>query len=187
MNALFAQKLYHKTPLRILSFLSLHPTEIFSAKEIADNIKASKGATNQALRLFLTMAIVSREKKGNTFLYRLNFDNIILKQFKIFEVLLGIQNLIKDIMPYCYQIILFGSCANGSNTEKSDIDLFVKTDQKRKVQKFINKYKTTNLKIQAVILDPLEIAASKKEDKPFYEQVKKGIVLWEGKPAHEEF
>lgn len=187
MNISFTQKLYHKTPLRILSFLSLRPTKIFSAKEISDNIKSSKGATNQSLRLFLTMEVVSREKKGTTFLYRLNFDNIVLKQFKIFEVLLGIQNLIKDIKPYCYQIILFGSCANGSNTERSDIDLFIKTEQKIKVQKFINKFKITNLKIQPVILDPLEIAASKREDKPFYEQIKKGIVLWEGESAHEEF
>ena len=121
MNDQFKHHLYHKISLRILSFLSLHSEGIFSAKEISEHTGSSKGATNQALRLFLNLNILSREKKGNIFLYRINFDNIALKQFKKFETLLGIQKLIQDIQPYCYQIILFGSCANGSNTNESPI------------------------------------------------------------------
>jgi len=187
MNAKIKHKLYHQASLQILSFLSLRPTEVFSAKEISEWAKFSKGATNQALRLLLNMDILYREKKGNTFLYKLNSSNAVLKQFKVFEILLEIQSLIKDIQPYCYQIVLFGSCANGTNTEKSDLDLFIKTEHKNKVQKLINKYRTAKTKIQVVILDPLEIAASQKEDKTFYEQVKKGIVLWEGEPIYEKF
>jgi len=186
MNDKIKQQLYHQTSLRILSFLALYPEGILSSKEISEQTKSSKGAVNQVLRLFLRLNILSREKKGNTFLYRVNFDNIALKQFKKFEVLLGIQELIQDIRPYCYQIILFGSCANGYNTNESDLDLFIKTEHKSKVQKLINKYRTSKFKIQAVIQDPLEIAAAKVADRVFFEQVKKGIVLWEGRPAYEE-
>ena len=187
MNSQIEHHFYHQTPLRILSFLSLYPSKIFSAKEIAEQTKSSKGATNQVLRSFLKLNFLAREKKGNIFLYRVNFDNVALKQFKKFEVLLGIQKLIQDIQPYCYQIILFGSCANGSNVKESDLDLFIKTEHKSKVQRLINKYKKSEFRIQAVIQDPLEIAAAGKADKVFFEQVRKGIVLWEGRPVYEKF
>lgn len=179
--------IYNPTPLKILSFLSLHPGKIFTAKEISESAHASKGATNQTLRLFLNLDILSREQKGNVFLYKLNHNNIILKQFKMFDNLLTLHFLIKEIQPYCYKIILFGSYANGTNTDESDIDLFVKSENRDEVRHLINKFETVDLKIQAIIQDPLEVASTEKEDKEFFEQVKKGIVLWEGRPTYEEF
>lgn len=179
--------LYHQTPLKILSFLSVHTSDVFSAKEIQEQTKSSKGATHQVLRLFLNLDILSREEKGNLFLYKPNPNNNILKQFKILETMLGIRKVIEEIQPYCYQIILYGSCSSGDNSQDSDIDLFIKTEYKNKVQKIINKYKDNDndLRIQAVIQDPLEILSSKKIDKVFIEQVKKGIILWEGRPVYE--
>lgn len=178
------KRLYHQTPLKVLSFLSAHTSDVFSAKEIQEQTKSSKGATHQALRLFLNLDILSREGKGNLFLYKTNPNNNILKQFKILETMLGIRKAIEEIQPYCYQIILYGSCSSGDNTQDSDIDLFIKTEYKNKVQKIINKYKDNDLRIQAVIQDPLEILSSKKTDKVFFEQVEKGIILWEGRPVY---
>ena len=187
MNVLKIKKyFYHQTPLKMFSFLSNHPAEVFSANEISQATKSSKGATNQTLRLLLKLDILSREGKGNLFLYRLNADSSLLKQFKVFENLLGLQGLIKEIEKYCYEVILFGSCADGSNAADSDTDLFIRTEYKTKVRKIVNKYRATNENLKAVILDPLEITSSKKEDKVFYSEVKKGIVLWEGKPTYEE-
>lgn len=186
MNALALNKLYNQIPLKILSFISVYPAEMFSSKEIESGTNSSKGATNQALRLLDSLNIVSREKRGNIFLYKLNSTNVVLKHFKIFETLFTLQDLVKALQPYCYQIILYGSCADGSNTEDSDIDIFIQTNHKKKVSAIINRYKSEKNNIQTVLLDPLEIVSSKKEDKAFYEQVKKGIVLWEGKPEYEE-
>lgn len=187
MNVDFRNYLYHRTPLKLLSFFSCYPGEILSAKEISIQTKSSKGATNQALRLLLEMDILSRERKGNLFLYKLNFDNIVLRQFKIFENLMSIQKLIKSIQPLCSQIVLFGSCATGTNSIKSDIDLFIETDDKKTVQRIITKYTRSIPNINAAIYDSLEIIETQKEDKPFFEQVKKGLVLWEGRPAYEKF
>ena len=187
MNNLKIKKyLYHRTPLKILSFLSNHPGIVFSADEISRATECSKGATNQTLRLFLKLDILSRESKGNLFLYKLNPDNFVLKQFKIFENLLGLQKLVKEIQKYCYEIILFGSCGDGTNTAKSDIDLFIRTEYKKDVRKIINKYEASDVKYQAIIQDPLESLSSKKEDSVFHRQVKKGITLWKGKPTYEE-
>ena len=186
MNDLKIKKqLYQRTPLKILSFLSIHPEIVFSAKEISKAAKSSRGATNQTLRLFLKLDILSREKKGNLFLYKLYADNLVLKQFKIFEAVLCLQRLVKEIHPYCYDITLFGSRADGSNGEKSDIDLYIRTEYKKEVKKIINKYNSFEAKLQAIIEDPLESIETKKENKVFYGQVEKGILLWKGKPSYE--
>ena len=179
-------KLYQRTPLKILSFLSVHPEIVLSAREISKKTKSSKGSTNQTLRLLLKLNILSREKKGNLFLYNLNTDNFVLKQFKIFESVLYLQRLDRELQPYCYEIILFGSRADGSNGEKSDIDLYIRTEYKKEVRKIISKYDTLDVKLQAIIEDPLESVETKKENKVFHRQVQKGLLLWKGKPTYEE-
>ena len=187
MNNLKIKKhLYHYTPLKILSFISNHPGEVFSANEIFRVTKSSKGATNQILRLLLELDILSRERKGNLFLYRLNADSFVLRQFKIFENLLGLQGLVKEIQKYCYEIVLFGSCADGSNTKESDIDLFILTEYKKEVRRIVAEYKIVDVKYQAIIQDPLESVSSKKEDSVFHRQIKRGITIWKGRPAYEE-
>lgn len=178
--------LFHQTPLKILSFLSLRPNEILCERDIADVTKSSIGATNQTLRLLLELDIINRTKKGNVFLYKLNPDNPILRHFKIYENLLDICDLVKKIKPYSYEIILYGSCAAGLNTVDSDVDLFIKTEYTSKVKKIVNEYRARDERLKAVILDPLEIAASRKTDEVFYKEVRKGIPLWEGRPTYEE-
>ena len=185
-NLKIKRRLYHYTPLKLLSFISNHPGETFSASEILQVTKSSKGAINQILRLLLELDILSREKKGNLFLYTLNADSPVLKQFKIFENLLGLQKLVKEIQKYCYEIVLFGSCADGSNSKESDIDIFIITEYKKEVRRIVAEYKTVDVKYQAIIQDPLESAESKKEDNIFHGQIKKGITIWRGKPTYEE-
>lgn len=187
MNNLKIKKyLYHYTPLKIISFISNQPGEVFSAHEISRVTKSSKGATNQILRLLLELDILSRERKGNLFLYRLNADSFVLRQFKIFENLLGLRGLVKEIQKYCYEIVLFGSCAEGSNAKESDIDLFIITEYKKEVRRIVAKYKTVDVKYQAIIQDPLESVSSKKEDSVFHGQIKRGITIWKGRPTYEK-
>ncbi len=182
----YRQEIYHQSPLKMLSFLSKHPKEMFCEKEIVKSTALSSGSTNQTLRLLLKLGVVRREKKGNLFLYSIDSESYILKYFKIFETLLYINDFIKEVQPYSYEIILYGSCAQGINTAKSDIDIFVKTECVSEVKNIVSRYKTIDENIKAVVLDLLEIASSKKADEVFYNEVKKGIVLWRGKPAYEE-
>jgi predicted nucleotidyltransferase len=178
--------LYNPVPLKILSFFSLNSADNFLASEISKAVSASKGATHQALQLLIEFEIVMRHAKGNLFLYKVNEDSPVLKNFKMFENFLSLQPLLKKLKPHAYQIILFGSCASGDNTEHSDIDLFVKTEEKDKVEKIINKFTQEGKRINAALYDSLEAVSLQKEDKHFFEQIKKGIILWEGKPEHEE-
>jgi predicted nucleotidyltransferase len=178
------QLLYHDVPLRILSYISVHHGAVLSADEIRKKAGTSKGGTNQTLRLLVELGMLSREKKGNVFIYKINSDNFILKQFKIFENVLKLQGLVERIKKYSYEIILFGSCAAGTNGEDSDIDIFVRTEENEKVAKLINKYEPG--KIKAIINDTLEHAELKTDDNVLYNQILKGITLWKGKPSYEE-
>lgn len=182
----YRRELYHQAPLRIFSFIAGHPEKVFCEREIRDATKTSTGSVNQILKLLLDLDIVEREKKGNLFLYSINSGNLLLKYFKIFENILFIHSLVEKLKPYAYEIVLYGSCARGENTEKSDIDIFIKTEHASKARSIIDKYRTAGYNIKAVMIDPLEISSSRKADEVFYGEVKKGIVLWRGKPAYEE-
>ena len=80
--------LYHQTPLRILSFFSVQQGRTLSAQEISSQTQSSKGAANQALRMLSELDMLSRERKGNVFLYKLNPNSPALRQFKIFIFLI---------------------------------------------------------------------------------------------------
>ncbi len=109
-----------------------------------------------------------------------------MRYFKIFENLLSLQSLVREIQKYCYEIVLYGSRAIGSNARKSYIDIFIRTEYKREVRKIISKYESPDVKYQTIIQDYLEYVSSTKEDSVFHSQVKKGITLWKGKPTYEE-
>jgi predicted nucleotidyltransferase len=178
----YKNKLFHRTPLKIISFLGQYPQKVFYEREIHKLTNISIGSVNKTLKLLVGLDIVEREKKGNLFLYTINSENPLLKHFKIFENLLLINDLVEKIKPFVYEIVLYGSCAKGANTADSDIDIFIKTEEVSKVRKIISKYREVHENVKAVILDPLEIVSSKETDKVFYDEVKKGIVLWKGKP-----
>jgi len=182
----YRKALFHRVPLKILSFLSVHPNQTFCEREIKKIAGASIGSINHTLKFLVNLNILSKEMKGNLFLYKLSPDNDILKHYKIFNSLLDINDLITEVKPYAYEIILYGSCAQGTNTSDSDIDLFIKTEYKSKVRKVVYKYRKFDENLKAVILDPLEIADSKKEDEVFYKEVKKGIILWQGRPTYDK-
>ena len=113
----------------------------------------------------------------------LRYNNVnkihpMIKAFRVFENIVELNGLIEDIKEYCKKIILYGSCSRGEDTVSSDIDLFVLTSEDKEfIREKITKY---DLKrpIKAVIVDPLEFAKLREEDKVFLDEVEKGILLY---------
>ena len=60
----FKDKLLNKVPLKIFSYLCRVPHTPHYEREIARSVNVSIGATNQNLKLLLSMGVVTREKKG---------------------------------------------------------------------------------------------------------------------------
>jgi len=118
-------------------------------------------------------------------MYFYSFSKAIamLRQFKILNTLVLLKPLIEELKNIAKKVILYGSCAEGTDTSESDIDLFIISEQKRKVLQIIRDYSLgkgfEGIKIQPVIQTPVELLKSEEEDKEFFSLVREGITLWE--------
>ncbi|MBI2079837.1 nucleotidyltransferase domain-containing protein [Candidatus Micrarchaeota archaeon] len=165
--------MFSKTEIKLLIFISTKDGELYE-RQIANQAGISVGSANAILKAFYRLGFVKKVKKGRMIFYSRNVKNPFLRQFKVCITIRGITPLLEKLSPYSRRIILFGSCAEGRNTEKSDIDLFIISNEKEPIKRILDKY----LKLQPIILNSLEFADLQKKDKPFYDRVMKGIELY---------
>jgi predicted nucleotidyltransferase len=164
---------------KILKFISSNPNKTFFDREIAQKTKNSRGATNLALRKLAQAGLVTLEKKGRMSFYSVDLKDPIIRQWKILNNVLEIHRLKEKLRKISEKIILFGSAAEGTNIGESDIDLFVLTDLPQKANDIVSKVSKSRKKIQLIVKKPLEFIELKKKDPIFYDEVMRGIVLWE--------
>ena len=171
---------FNKNPLLVLSYLS-KKKGIFYGRKIDEDLNINQGSTSIIFKNFEKMGLVESEKVVRTILYSTIGDNPIVKHFRIFENLLEINGLVECLKQYSREILLFGSCARGDDTNNSDIDLFVVSDDdnKDKVREIIGDFKISR-EINPVIVNSLELIDMEENDKVFISEVNKGITLWEG-------
>ncbi len=167
-----------KTALQILSVLNKHISKSMYESEIAKEAKTSKGGTNQTFRELSKMGLVIKEKRGKMHFYSLNLTNPVIKQLKVLDVVMGINPLLDKLKEFSREILLYGSCGRGEDLEDSDLDLFVLTDEKDKARNLIRSFTLAPKEIKPTILNNQDLALMKKEDKAFYNEIMKGIVLW---------
>jgi predicted nucleotidyltransferase len=176
----FKENLLNKVPLKIFSYLCRVPYTPHYEREIARSVNVSIGATNQTLKLLLSMGVVTREKKGQLYLYRLIADSPGVREFKKFENIIDLTDLILRIRDVCRKIVLYGSCATGEDTNESDIDLFIVTENKAKVLNEIRKEtRRLDREIKPVIVRVEEYLAMRNRTEVLLKELKKGIILWE--------
>ena len=138
------------------------------------------GKTNQVLRRLESDELVSRERRGNVDLYSYNLSSPPARHLKTFFNLSEVDELRRRLRGVINKVMLFGSCAEGTDSKESDIDILVVTVDKEAAAKTIRKVESgTGRKISAVILTPLEFNGLREKDPAFYEQVNKGITLWQ--------
>jgi predicted nucleotidyltransferase len=115
--------------------------------------------------------------------YSFNSRDPIFKTFKIIVSIALIRPLIKKLKDVASEIVLYGSCARGEDTSRSDMDLFVVSEEKEEVLEIIDSFRFIkgfeHLKIEPAVLSPLELLKSEKDDKEFLSLVREGIVLWD--------
>lgn len=150
----------------------------FTEKEIVESTGASKSGVNAALRDLERNGLALREKRGRMSFFSVNDSIPLIRELKKVLSLAALLPLVQKLKAVSQRIILFGSVAQGTDTSESDIDIFVLSSDKDKVAQRIRAFKTTK-ELKPVILTPVEYATSQNKDKVFYEQVNKGIVLYE--------
>ena len=86
--------------------------------------------------------------------------------------------LVERLRIFSKKIVLYGSVSRGEDTSDSDLDLFVLTADPEAAAKGIPQ-QWAGHKIQAVVKTPADWAEFKDKEPVFYEEVSRGIVLWE--------
>lgn len=164
--------------LQILTFLARNPDKQFYIREIARSMDKSVGGVHKTLKLLKEMDFAKENKSGKNLYYQINQMNPSIKNFKIFMTINELTQLVNKLKETSEKIILFGSCATGEDTSESDIDILILTNEKEKV----NKYTINNRfdrKIQAVVVNAADLMKIKEKDKAFYQEINKGITLWD--------
>jgi len=152
----------------------------YHEREVMRRTRVSKGSANKMLRLLAKENFLKRQRKGRIVLYRLNTKEPTAKQFKILVNVFGLRSLIGELKDHARRIILFGSSADGTDVKDSDIDVFVLTSEKDVVRRKISEFgRKSDRKITPIIVDANELVRLKNRDKPLYENIGRGIVLWE--------
>lgn len=164
----------------ILAFMANHPSRQYYSKEVKDQTGLSIGATNQALRELAGTGLLLREQKGRMSFYSADLSNPLVRQFKVLLNIASLYPLIKKVQDRCIRIILFGSAAQGTNTESSDVDLFILTNTPNEVLELVSSSEQGE-KIQMLVKKPSEWAVAKKKETVFSEEVERGIILWEAR------
>jgi predicted nucleotidyltransferase len=166
--------------MAILRLLASEPLRSYYQREVARIAGVSVGKTNQVLRRLEKDELLSRERRGNVDLYSYNLGSPPARYLKIFFNLSEVEGLRRRLRGLSSKVILFGSCAEGTDSRESDIDILVVAGDKEAAEKTVRKAESgTRRKISPVILTPLEFSGLKEKDQAFYEQVNKGITLWE--------
>ena len=181
--------LFSTNSLKALSLLAKYSDQEYYEREIARKLGISSGSANMVLNDLYSEQYLSRQKKGKMNFYRFNVADPVFSHFKILVNILLLRPLIKQLKRVSMRIVLFDSCARAADQSKSDIDLFIVSDVKKKVLGVIKKYKFNKgfegLIIEPAVFSPTELLKSEKTYMEFLSLVSEGIVLWD-RLAHED-
>ncbi len=168
--------------LKIMLQLANDPMRDFYQREIAGTSRVSIGATNGILRELVRARFLTQRKRGKMYFYKLNLENPTVTQFKVLLNVDNLTNLIDAVKDHTRKVVLFGSSAQGTDVKESDIDLFVLTGEKNHVRRMVSGFNAKHeRKIAPIIVDANGFVKLKKDDRPLYENIERGITLWETK------
>jgi predicted nucleotidyltransferase len=168
---------------KVLGLLVKFSDEEFYEREVARRLGISYGSANRALNELFSSGVVSRRREGKMYFYSIDSSNAALTEFKKMVNLMLVEPLVEELKKMSSRIVLYGSCAIGTDTSDSDIDLFVVSNSKEDVSNVIGNFKFPrgfeNIHIQSVIRTPVELLEGEESERSFIEEVHRGILLWE--------
>lgn len=171
------------THQKVIALFLADPARHLYGSEISKKIQVSIGQTSKILNELLRAGVVEKERKGKTELYSLVELTPELGLYKTLNTILNIAPLVNRLKPASKTIILYGSCAQGMNTEDSDLDLFVVSSSRSQVLDSLTRYspreKYGYAGIKAVIKSPAEWAGMETSDPVFFTELQRGIMLFE--------
>jgi predicted nucleotidyltransferase len=168
---------------KVLSLLAKFSDQNFYEREISRRLGISSGSANRALNELFSSGVITRRQEGKMFFYSIDHPDAAITELKKIINILLIEPLLEKLKKLSNRIVLYGSCALGTDTSKSDLDLFVVSSRKKEASNIISNFKFPrgyeDIHIQSVIKTPIELLKSGKSEHAFMEEIELGVVLWE--------
>jgi len=128
------------TNQKILSFLVKFSDKEFYERQIARKIGIAYGSANRALHELYSTGTIKRRREGKMHFYSVDSSKPAIIELKKLINLLLIEPLIESLKDISSQVVLYGSCAQGADTSKSDLDLFIVSSNRERVAEVINNF-----------------------------------------------
>jgi predicted nucleotidyltransferase len=172
---------------RTLAFFCLHPGQEFHAREVARQVGISAAAAHGAIQFLLREKALRGERKGKMAFYRLVESRPLVRQYKTMAIVLALEPLLFKLRPITDQVYLYGSCATGQFLSGSDVDLLIVTSQEDAVHDVLSRFEERFPKeIRPVITSVPEWMKYEEKDRVFYEEVTRGILLYQSERYESE-
>jgi len=168
---------------KVLSLLAKFSDQEFYERELVRKLGISSGAANRALNELYSTGAVTRRREGKMYFYSIDSSNAAVIEFKKMINLMLIEPLVEELKKMSNRVVLYGSCALGTDISESELDLYVVSNNKEKVSNIIGNFKFPrgfeDIHIQPVIKTPVELLEEDESERTFMEEIDRGIVLWE--------
>lgn len=168
---------------KVLCLLAKFSDEEFYERQIARKIGIAYGSANRALNDLYATGAVKRRQEGKMYFYSVDSTSAGIIELKKLTNIVLIEPLIEKLKNISSRIVLYGSCAQGADTSRSDLDLFVVSDDRDGVIESIDDFTFPQgfegIRIQSVIKSPVELLEIGESEQAFLEEVERGTILWE--------
>ena len=157
------------------------PNERFHLRQIARFLKRSPATIKKHLKRFVKIGILNVKKERGMEFYYSNVENSYYKEWKrIYNRFKIIESGLFDFLKKEFNlpvIILFGSYERGEDDENSDVDIFILTETKKRID--LSRYeKKLNRPIQLLVMNKKEFQKAKKENLELINSIINGSVLF---------
>ena len=159
--------------IKILKSIIFREDE-FGVNERANEVKLSKGLISKYFDILVKEGFLGKKKRK----YYVK-SNILVKSLKIFFNLTKINPKIFKKYKFVKAVGIYGSCAKGTNTESSDVDVWIKVNSlnQKSIPKLTSELRKKVENIKILLLDDEKLEILKKEDPLFYYSLYFGSVL----------
>ena len=167
---------------KLLEIFYENPNKWYHIREISRIIKLSPTTASKYLNKLKKEGILDNKEERRHILFRANTEDkkFITKKinYNIDKIKnSGLITFLEEELIYPKAIILFGSYAKGENTPDSDIDIFVLTESKKKIN--LSDYeKNLKTEIQLFVHNNKEFQLMKKNNKEIFNNIINGIKLY---------
>ncbi len=142
--------------LNIMKLFFEEPTREFNVREVARLIRISPATASKELRFLSKRDLLLERKDRLSNLYRANLDNGFYRDVKIFYNLRKIKEsgLIESLNNFYLKptIVVFGSAVSGIDTETSDFDMLVISENTKEFPEAKKFEKKLNRKVQLFVV-----------------------------------